>query len=506
MKPRFSAKSIQYTDGGLERSKPKAVRDSTSTRVAPISALTFGIQSKPVGLPEARSQELPKQKDGTLFSLDNIEQLGTRHKPNAPGNDGNAGEGCEVEPFEALRKRARAKYYSAGVAGGLYMLDSPLKKSYGTTFYQCAETLEQNGTKVTSRYCGHRWCVVCNRIRTANLIKGYEVPLSRLEDLQFVTLTVPNVEANDLRETIEQMIILVQAIQNMFQKRQQRGLQGWQLVGLRKLECTYNAQTGEFHPHFHFLISGKEAANGLRAEWLRRVETATCKAQDVRKAGKGSEKELFKYFAKMVTKVDGKRVTLLEPLDIIFQAMRGLRVFQPMGGLKKVSEEIEELKAVEVAGIEAVEETAYWKWESSDWVNLETGEARTGYIPSEQAEELNSNIFKNLEELKAGKPKPLNVGNVKPKQAVEPTFLDIDLEAHRNRVFSEMDTLERERSANQAAQELPFVEPSWPTWEGLVVPTFEGLVVPTFEGLEVLTFEGLNGENTGKIRRKHEAR
>lgn len=494
MKPILSAFSNKEFQ---ERSKPKAAPSSTSTRVAPISARTFGIQSSLAEPLEARSASKQKKHGGTLLFLDNIEQLGTRRKPNAPGNDGNTGEGGEVEPFEVLRKRARAKYYGSSVAGGLYMLDSPLKKSYGTTFYQCAETLEQNGTKVTSRYCGHRWCVVCNRIRTANLIKGYEVPLSRLEDLQFVTLTVPNVEGNHLRETIERMIKQVQSVQNMFQKRQQRGLQGWQLVGLRKLECTYNAQTGEFHPHFHFVISGKEAAKGLRAEWLRRVETATYKAQDVRKAGKGSENELFKYFAKMVTKVDGKRVTLLEPLDIIFQAMRGLRVFQPMGGLKKVSEEIEELKAVEVAGIEAVEETAYWKWESSDWVNPETGEARTGYIPSAQAEELNSNIFKNLEELKAGKPKPLEGGNAKPKQAVEPTLLAIDLEAHRKRVFSEMDALERERAASKAAQELPFVVP---------MPTWEGLEVPTFEGLEVLTFEGLNGENTGKIRRKHEAR
>lgn len=478
MKPRLGANSIKDNDVGLEQRKPKAVRDSTSTRVAPISALTFGIQSNPVGLPEARSRPMQKKHVGTLLSLDNIEQLGTRRKPEAPGNEGNACEGGEVEPFQVLRKRARAKYYSSGVAGGLYMLDSPLKKSYATTFFQCAETLEQIGTKVTSRYCGHRWCVVCNRIRTANLIKGYEGPLSRLEDLRFVTLTVPNVGSNDLRETIERMVNEVQAIQNMFQKRQKRGQQVWQLVGLRKLECTYNAKTGEFHPHFHFIVSGKEAAKGLRAEWLRRVETATCKAQDVRKAGKGSERELFKYFAKMVTKVDGKHVTLLEPLDIIFQAMRGLRVFQPMGGLKKVSEEIEELKAVEVAGIQAVEETVYWQWDSSDWVNTETAEARTGYIPSAQAEELNSNIFKNVEELKSGKPKPLDGGNGTPRRAFEPTFLDIDLQAHRNRVSLEMDALERERSANRVAHELPFVEPSWPTWEGL----------------EVLTFEGLNGE------------
>lgn len=400
-----------------------------------------------------------------VLYVHNIEQLGTRRKPKAPGNGGNACEGGEVEPFQALRKRARAKYYSAAVARGLYMLDSPLKKSYANTFFQCAETLEQTGTKVTSRYCGHRWCVVCNRIRTANLIKGYEGPLSRLEDLHFVTLTLPNVLGYDLRETIEQMIKHLQTIQDYFKKRKQRGLQGWQLVGLRKLECTHNVITDLFHPHFHFIISGKEAANGLRAEWLRRVETATIKAQDVRKAGKGSEKELFKYFAKMVTKVDGKNATLTEPLDVIFQAMRGLRVFQPMGLKKEVSEEIEELKAVEVVGIKPVEEKTLWGWFGIDWANYETGEALAGYIPSEQAEELNGNIFRNVEELRAGKPKPLNGGNVTPKRAVEPTFLSVDLSAHKRSIFLEVEALDRERAAARAALELPFSDTVLPPRE-----------------------------------------
>lgn len=408
-----------------------------------------------------------------VLFLDNIEQLGTRRKPKAPGNGGNACEGGEVEPFQALRKRARAKYYSAAVARGLYMLDSPLKKSYANTFFQCAETLEQTGTKMTSRYCGHRWCVVCNRIRTANLIKGYEGPLSRLEDLKFVTLTLPNVSRYDLRETIEEMIKQSQTIQDYFKKRKQRGLQGWQLVGIRKLESTHNVITGLFHPHFHFLISGKEAAEALVKEWLKRVEVASWEAQDVRKATKGSEKELFKYFAKMVTKVDGKNATLTEPLDIIFQAMRGLRVFQPMGLKKEVSEEIEDIKSVEVVGIKPVEEKTLFGWGGTDWANYETGEALTGYRPSEQAEELNSNIFRNVQELRAGKPKPLDGGTVTPKRTVEPTFLSIDLTAHKKSIFLEIEALDRERAAARAALELPFSDPVLPPREAVPITAEE---------------------------------
>lgn len=392
------------------------------------------------------------------LSLDNIEQLGTRRNDKGTKAGERVAASTEVERLEVLRKRARRKLYGSSVARGLYLLDSPLKKSYANTFFQCAEVLEQTGTKITSRYCGHRWCNVCNSIRMAKLMKGYEKPLSELQDLQFVTLTLPNVEGSYLRETIEQMIKQAQAIQDYFKKRKQRGLQSWQLVGIRKLESTHNVKTGLYHPHFHFLIEGKEAARSLVSEWLRRVEVAHWEAQDVRKSDKGAQMELFKYFAKTVTKVDGKHATLLEPLDTIFQAMRGLRVFQPMG-IKKVSEEVEDLRAVEVEGIESVEVPISWKWHGSDWVDKETGEALTGYMPSAQMEELTGNIYNTVDDLRAGRPAILEHENSrKVAPYFEPVFPDINLSFHRESIFAEMDSLEQERAKQRPAQVLPFAE------------------------------------------------
>ena len=330
------------------------------------------------------------QKPPDYISLDNLEQLGTNLKE---GGAVPAAAAAVSEPFEAYKKRARAKYYSSNLAVRLANLGSPLQKSYWAT-YHCSGTLEQKGTEITSRYCGHRWCTVCNRIRTAQLMRGYEGPLSELKDLRFVTLTLPNVQGADLWATFRAMIKTAQAIQDYFKKRHKRGQQTWQLRGLRKLECTFSVLLGNFHPHFHFVIEGREAARQLVSEWLKRVPSATHKAQDERRAMKGTEKELFKYFAKLVTKVGKERATITEPLDVIFQAMRGLRVFQPIGIKKDVSEEIEELSAVQVEGIAPVLEHAYWQWFGMDWVNYETAEALTGYIPSEQAERLVKNIVR----------------------------------------------------------------------------------------------------------------
>ena len=325
-------------------------------------------------------------------SLDKLGQLGTEAR-NSTQEPGESGHGSET--LDALRKRARAKFYGSNLAVGLANLNSPLQKGYWATFH-CAGVLEQIDNKITTRYCGHRWCPVCNRIRTGKLINGYSGPLSLLPEKMFVTLTLPNVPGVELRATIIAMIVISQAIQDKFKRRYQRGTQAWKLVGLRKMECTFNWRTGLFHPHFHFIISGKAAADALLTEWLARVPTATIKAQHICPTRAGSEKELFKYFSKLVTDVDGVRVTLLEPLNTIFQAMQGLRVFQPIGLKKDVSEDVLDVQSVEVEGIKPAPEHTYFQWDRSDWVNHETAEALTGYLPSEQAETLVKNIVLNL--------------------------------------------------------------------------------------------------------------
>jgi hypothetical protein len=299
-------------------------------------------------------------------ALDTLAQLGTNHP---------------------LGKRARAKYFAIPLSVSLASLQSPLEKSYRNTVY-CAQNLLQQGQKITGNYCNNRWCPVCNRIRTAKLINGYKLPLSKLNDKYFVTLTLPNCKAEELRPTIDSMLLVCKAIQEFFKRRNQRDKQDWQLVGIRKLECTYNHISDSFHPHFHFIIDGYDAANGLLSEWLKRVPTADARAQDVKKAKEGVEIELFKYFAKIVTKVGkGDFRTFAKPLDIIFQSMKGLRVFQPIGIKKDVSEDIEEIVAEEFEDLESVE-VANWTWFKNDWVQVDTGEILTGYVPSEAMEKL----------------------------------------------------------------------------------------------------------------------
>jgi len=104
-----------------------------------------------------------------------------------------------------LGKRARSKYISNAISLRLSDLQSDLRQSYFNT-YHCSDVLVQSGQKITSKYCNNRWCLTCNRIRTAKLIIGYRKPLSELIDPQFVTLTIPNVTGDQLVDAISEML------------------------------------------------------------------------------------------------------------------------------------------------------------------------------------------------------------------------------------------------------------------------------------------------------------
>lgn len=274
-----------------------------------------------------------------------------------------------------------------GITDGLRRLDSPLKKSYLNTFY-CASELVQDGKKLTGKYCNNRWCLVCNRIRTAKLINGYKIPLEDLQEKQFVTLTIPNVPGEKLAGAIREMLRELRRIQNKVLRERKTPI-----FGIRKLEVTYNAIRGDFHPHFHLVVSKYQVALDLVSEWLKTWPTARSPAQDIRPADMAATMELFKYFTKLLAKGSksggppGSRIVPPGALDTIFQAMRGLRVFQPMGIKKDIAEDIEDIQAEVFEALDP-DQVKTWRWQTHDWIDQETGEVLADYSPSEGISQL----------------------------------------------------------------------------------------------------------------------
>lgn len=201
---------------------------------------------------------------------------------------------------------------------------------------------------------------------------------------QFVTLTVPNVPADKLRQTIKQMLTNVRRIQE--NRRRIDQLPG--IRAIRKLECTYNLTLNNYHPHLHFIVEGKKEAEYLRDKWLSINNLANIKGQDIRPAE--TPLELFKYFAKLTSKTrkefNGGKIVMPveehypEALDTIFQAIERLRIIQPMGGIKYQSDEVEELQAEEYdETITDSPQNEFYLWSGENWYSPFTGELLSSF-------------------------------------------------------------------------------------------------------------------------------
>lgn len=273
-----------------------------------------------------------------------------------------------------LQKRARAKSINQSFIFDLINLNSPLKKAYFNTYY-CGNDIIQAEQKLTSRYCGNRWCLVCNRIRTAKLINGYRKPLDELKDPQFVTLTIKAVYGSKLGMSYDMMNKALRRIQDNMRKRYKMPI-----VGVRKLETNYNPDTATFNPHFHFIMEGKKQAKLLVKLWLEQIEWTDRNGQKIKPAKEGTINEIFKYMTKILT--NGKAHA--KSLDTIFQAMKGRRVFQSMGGLKKVCDEVKtnELRSETYKDLEPGHDVYTWHSDIYDWASKASGVTLSGYTPS----------------------------------------------------------------------------------------------------------------------------
>lgn len=325
-------------------------------------------------------------------SLDTLAQLG--QAPSISSKSAIPTPSPEV--VELAQKQARAKYLTVPLATSLAELRSPLEQSYRNSIYCASQRMQTDDGRLVAKRCKCRWCVACNRIRTAEAINTYLPVVEEWSDPHFVTLTrrtvdghsiLPALSGSTTRSSIDDMI--TRAANSAKGVRRTDGID---FQGIRKLECTYNPRTGLYHPHFHFITNSRESAEALIARWLRShddPEWASPDAQDIRPADSRSLVELFKYSTKVVASQGGsvKRVSP-ERLDVIFRAFRDRRSWQPIGFKVPKPDGSEELELTATQAFKRVGEDVLWEWEQSvsDWIDKETGEGLTGYSPSDRVE------------------------------------------------------------------------------------------------------------------------
>jgi len=220
--------------------------------------------------------------------------------------------------------------------------------------------------------------MTCNRIRTGQLINSYTPELEGMKEPYFVTLTAPTVQEKNLKKRIKYFEDTWRKIMlNVKDQKRNKFPLFSEFRGIRKMECTMRPNN-HYHYHYHIIIDGKVQAEYLLSQWLKRVEKSDRKAQDIRPADKGSWKELFKYFTKLLTKDDGlfkddplmkkRAFSDFQRNDFLFRSLKGKRVFQPFGGIKKADEEITEA-LIQKQERPSQFQGEFWQWQNTKWVS-----------------------------------------------------------------------------------------------------------------------------------------
>lgn len=275
-----------------------------------------------------------------------------------------------------LHKKNLVKIFTQKIALSLINANpnSDLKKSYWRTYHCIDDATVTNGKFKTHHYCKNRFCPVCARIRSGIIINGYEKQLSEIEDLTLLTLTVPNVSAIELKETITDLIQSFRKIVNSYKASDKKN-KTFTIDGVRKIECTYNFQENSYHPHLH-ILTNKYAAEYLLGKWLQLHPTAKRCAQDSKPANNNSIKEIAKYFSKIFGKDKNGKLKIMPPqaLDIINLAFRKVRTFQSFGKIKLIKEDFEENELKDGIDCTCTDGEYEYMKEFFTWVCQETGE------------------------------------------------------------------------------------------------------------------------------------
>lgn len=109
---------------------------------------------------------------------------------------------------------------------------------------------------VTADFCRERICNICAWRRQAKFVSQTRPVLNILANKNyrflFATLTVRNVDYDELKQTLD---LMMRAFHKFMMRRQiKRAFEGF----IRSVELTYNEKLDNFHPHIHLLVAVKE--------------------------------------------------------------------------------------------------------------------------------------------------------------------------------------------------------------------------------------------------------
>jgi len=249
--------------------------------------------------------------------------------------------------------------------------------------------------------CKNRFCPICAWKKSRKDALALSVMMAYLKQEEnkefiFVTLTAPNVPAEELEAEIKDYN---QSFQRLMQRKEVSKIaKGY----ARKLEITYNEERDDYHPHFHVLIAVNKSYFTdtkqyiTRDRWLELWQEVTknplITQVDVRKVRNGRDDKVYeiaKYSAK-----DSDYLISQEVFEVFYKALKGKRLIVYSGLFKDA---MTEFKNGELDGYKEKDVTKYvyaimYNWGGKKYIELEKR-----YLTDDELEEINGKLIDEKE-------------------------------------------------------------------------------------------------------------
>ena len=229
--------------------------------------------------------------------------------------------------------------------------------------------------------CKNRFCPMCAWRKARKNALKIGVLMQYLKEVEnkefiFLTLTAPNIKAEELNEEIKHYN---QSFQRLMQRKEVKSaVKGY----VRKLEVTYNKERDDYHPHFHVILAvDKHYFNNKnqyikRDRWLELWQQSTknnlITQVDVRKVKQTDNKkevsEIAKYSAKDSDYLEDEKV-----FDTFYKSLSGKRLIVYSGLFKDASKKYENKELEKYKELDPTEYIyqIFYQWNRQDYVQFE---------------------------------------------------------------------------------------------------------------------------------------
>lgn len=263
------------------------------------------------------------------------------------------------------------------------------------------DTLEKKKLN-KANFCKNRFCPMCAWRQSKKDALKISVMMEHMKkelnlDFIFLTLTAPNVKAENLNEEIKKYNKSFKKLSERKEfKKISRGY-------VRKLEITYNEERNDYHPHFHVIVvvnkSYFKSRDYLSKKkflklWQECMNDDSISQVDVRRIDMNDKKsvlEIAKYGAK-----DSEYMHSQDVFDTFYKALKGKQIITYSGLFKELLKAykdglLDEYKELDLT--EYVYKICYsWNYKYKNYIQMEMEK-----LSSKEREKINKKLIEEIE-------------------------------------------------------------------------------------------------------------